>query len=337
MICLLTRTCIRSLALSLKATDVLFLRRITATIHGLPKVIHDADVDTDYPVDCELTDSSATELTLPLPGESTSIGCFITVVRLSRLLSRTLAELYTTTERRDSVGKMELLRDELKAWRQTFPHGQSSLSPMQGLCMSLAEDYMSVLIHRPGLTFDHTVRPFSECLQICTAACSRIIRWAASLLSFPHAPGLEAPLSSLVFQSALMIVFNHCHTSSGESTHKDDVVRAISLLAQCAGRTAFARSHQLLAALSDAGSLLQFLSQTIDSGPHATAASTHGTSLINSALSAREGSMGDEIQTETPASMFGIDVDGPGLGGLDHLDSLDWIFDFNPELPTTSG
>lgn len=300
----------------------------------MPKVIHDADVDTDYPIDCELTDSLATELNLPLPGESTSIGGFITIVRLSRLLSRTLAELYTTTERRDSVGKMELLRDELKAWRQGIPHGQSTT---QGLWMSLAEDYMSVLIHRPGLTFEPTVRPFSKCLQICTAACSRIIRSATSLACFRHAPGLHASLSSLIFQCALMIVFNHCHPSSREDTDKDDVVRAISFLAKCAGRRAFAHSHQLLAALSEAGSLLQSLLQAINVGPHAIAPPTRGNTLNDSVLNTGEGSIGEEIQMETPGSMFSMDVDGPSLGGLDQLDSLDWIFDFNPELQPISG
>lgn len=313
-------------------------RRITATIHGLPKVIHDADVDTEYPVDCELTESTATELSLPLPGESTSIGVYITLVRLSRLLSRTLAELYTTTERRDSVRKMESLRDELRAWSQSVPSGQSTLSTAQGLWMSLAENYMSVLIHRPGLTFDPTTRPFAECLRICNAACSRIIHSAMSLSTSQFAPGISASLSSLIFQCALMAVFNHGHGSPQEDTNKDDVVDAVSFLNQCAGKTAFVHSPQLLAALVDAGALLQSLSQAMSGGPTSVApASSHGHILIDSAFSAGERDMGDEMQLETPASVFGMDVDGSGLGELGQLDSLDWIFDFNPEFPPSSG
>lgn len=311
-------------------------RRITATIHGLPKVIHDADVDTDYPVDCELTESAATELSLPLPGESTSIGVYITLVRLSRLLSRTLAELYTTTERRDSVRKMELLRDELKAWSQSVPHGQSTLSIVQGLWMSLAEDYMSVLIHRPGLTFDPTTRPFAECLRICNAACSRMIHSAMSLTTFRFAPSVGASLSSLIFQCALMIVFNHCHAPAQGDTSKDDVAHAMSFLTQCAGKTTFAHSPQLLAALSDASALLQSLSQGMNGGPASIGPSCQGNVLIDSALSVGERDMGEGMQLETPASMFGMDVDGSGLGELGQLDSLDWIFDFNPEFPPTS-
>lgn len=268
---------------------------MTATIHGLPKVIHDADVDTDYPVDCELTESTATELSLPLPGESTSIGVYITLVRLSRLLSRTLAELYTTTERRDSVRKMEMLRDELKAWSQSVPHSHSTLSTVQGLWMSLAEDYMSVLIHRPGLTFDPTTQPFAECLRICTAACSRIIRSATGLANFRFAPGVDAALTSLVFQCALMVVFHHCHTLSSEHTNKDDVIRAISFLNQCAGKTSFAHSPQLLAALSDAGGLLQSLSQAMNGGLASIAPSNHGNVLTDPSLSAEGTGMGEEM------------------------------------------
>lgn len=339
-----TRTFLRFYTSCLFATlihraEVLTLHlahRITATIHGLPKLIHDADVDTDYPVDCELTESASAELSLPLPGESTSIGGFITLVRLSRLLSRTLAELYTTTERRDSVGKMELLRDELKAWRQGVPHGQSSLSTVQGLWMSLAEEYLMVLIHRPGLTFDPATRPFSECLRICTASCSRIVHAATSLESFRFAPGVGAPLSSLVFQCALMVVFNHCQASSREDANKDGVFRAISFLTECTGKIVFVRSHQLLAALSDAVGLLHSLSQAINGGPHVSAPLSHDNGLITSTSSAGQVNMGEEMQLETPTSIFGMGVDGSDLGELGLLDSLDWIVDFNPEILPTS-
>lgn len=229
-----------------------------------------------------------------------------------------------------------MLRDELKAWRQSVPQAQSSLSTSQGLWMSLAEDYMSVLIHRPGLTFDPTARPFSECLRICTAACSRIIRSATSLETFRYPAGVDASLSSLVFQCALMVVFNHCHTSSQEDRSKDDVVRAISFLNQSARSTGFAHSPQLLSALSDAEGLLLFLSQAMNGGPPSIASSSHGNSLIDSSLSVGERGTGEEMQLETPASMFAMDVDGSSLGELGQLDSLDWIFDFNPEIPTAS-
>lgn len=230
---------------------------------------------------------------------------------------------------------MELLRDELKAWSQAITHDQSTLSTVQGLWISLAEEYMRVLIHRPGLTFDTTTRPFSECLRICTAACSRIIRLAISLEPRRLAPGVGASLSSLVFQCALMAVFNHCHSESRENTNKDDVVCAISFLNQCVGKTAFARSSQLLAAFSDAGTLLQSLSQAMNGGSIPIVPSSHGNVLIDSALRAGEGAMGEEMQLETSTSMFGLDVDGSGLGELGQLDSLDWIFDFSPEIPPT--
>lgn len=135
-----------------------------------------------------------------------------------------------------------------------------------------------------------------------------------------------------------MIIFNHCHSSSPrEDADKDDVVSAISFLAKCAGRRAFAHSHQVLSALSDAGGLLQSLLQAIDVRPHAIVPPTRGNTLNDSVLSTGERSMGEEIQMETPGSMFSMGVDEPSLGGLDQLDSLDWILDFNPELQPISG
>lgn len=202
--------------------------------------------------------------------------------------------------------------------------------------MSLAEDYMSVLIHRPGLTFDPNTRPFSECLRICTAACSRIISSAMSLANFRFAPGVGASLSSLVFQCALMVVFNHCHTPFQGNAIKDDVVQAVSFLNKCADKAEYAHSPHLLAALSDAGALLQSLSRAMDGGSSSTAASRHGDVLIDSALCAGERDTGEQMQLETPASMFGMDIDGSGLGDFGQLDSLDWIFDFNPEIPRAS-
>lgn len=231
---------------------------------------------------------------------------------------------------------MEALRDELKAWRQSVPHGQASLSMVQGHWLSLAEDYMSVLIHRPGLTFDPTTQPFSDCLRICTAACIRIIRSATSLESLQFAPGVGALLSSLVFQCALMIFFNRCHASSREGTNTDDVSLAIAFLTRGTGKPFFTRSPQLLAALSDAVGLLQSLSQASHVDPHAITPSSHANALINSTLGAGVGTIGEEVQLETPTSIFDMDVDGSNLGELGQLDSLDWIFDFNPELPPIS-
>lgn len=216
-----------------------------------------------------------------------------------------------------------------------MPRAQST-STAQGPWMSLVGDYLSVLIHRPGLTFDPAAQPFSECLEICTSACSRVIRSAISLGSSPCALDLGAALSSLAFQCALMIVFNHCHTSR-ENAHKDDVIRAMSFLAQCERRPAFADSHQLRAALSDGAALLRSLSLTIDRGQHATAASTDRNAVTRPALTSDEGMTLGQMQMEAPASMFSMDVDYSGLVGLGQLDSLDWIFDFNPDLPSASG
>lgn len=351
-------------------------------MHGLPKVSHDADIDTDYPVDCDLEDTHATELAFPLPGESTPIGDFNTLIRLARLLSRTLAELYTTTDRRGGVGKMERLRAELGAWRQGCCLQQSagcgggtssSLSSRsgwggEGVWFALAESYIDLLIHRPGLTFDPGTVPFRNCLRICTTACARIIELAVAELDLSRIiPGIQAPLSSLVFQCALMAVFDHCHShgqigqigqivsyrpspllllaertgaaDTARANHQELIRRAVAFLRQCARHAAFARSHHFLAALSEATRLLQALqmqvigpaqSSVIDDGGSRGSTGGGGGDAVSSTVDPGQGGSmpeGGPMNFEPLTSLL-ID-DESTLEGLGGLESLDWILDYS--------
>ena len=73
--------------------------RLTAVIHDLLQLIYDADVDNDSPVDYILQNTTATQLLQPLPGESIPVSIFCHYTELTRILSRMLAELYTSTPR----------------------------------------------------------------------------------------------------------------------------------------------------------------------------------------------------------------------------------------------
>lgn len=325
-------TASRARTSTLGSADGPTCRRITATLHGLPKVTHDADIDTDYPVDCDLEDTNAAELALPLPGESTPIGEFNTLIRLSRLLSRTLAELYTTTNRRGSVDKMERLRAQIGAWRQScLENGRDgSLSPSRlGPWFSLAKSYIDLLIHRPGLTFGPDSEPFRDCLRICTAASSAIIELVTQLDTSTLITGVKPPLSSLVFQCALMVVFNSCHHSQNEPANMareagELMGRATAFLGQCACQPGFARSHHLLAAWSDATGLLQALVQAIGSP------ASIGGSAFGMALDPGQGRMPIEpMHFDEAPSLLGVSIAEPTLDGLDGLESLDWILDYN--------
>lgn len=95
-------------------------------------------------------------------------------------------------------------------------------------------------------------------------------------------------------------------------------------------------SPHLLAALSDAGALLRSLSQAMNGGSSSIGRSSQGDVLIDSALCSGGRDTGEQMQLETPASEFGMDIDGSGFGDFGQFDSLDWIFDFNPGIPRAS-
>lgn len=91
---------------------------------GLPKLIREEDVLCEYPVDAD--DEYVTEKGfLPtLPGESTKLSSALALFRMSRILSRTLTELYPTSATHDiSFRTVASLADELEEWQNNLaPH-----------------------------------------------------------------------------------------------------------------------------------------------------------------------------------------------------------------------
>ncbi|KAF7538793.1 hypothetical protein G7054_g2611 [Neopestalotiopsis clavispora] len=170
--------------------------RMTAITHGLPKLINDTNVDIDMPVDCELQVVKATDLTYPLPGEY----------------------------RRGGPEKMERLSAELQSWRQRYmmhsdeissppraPLKNSDLRPTN-VVLPLMSEVARLLIHRPGLTFDRQTLHFRQCLDVCTDACTQIINLASKNVGYKSLNIISPPMCGLIFQSALMHVFYHCHS-----------------------------------------------------------------------------------------------------------------------------
>ncbi|KAI2816563.1 transcriptional regulator family: Fungal Specific TF [Aspergillus niger] len=99
---------------------------VDVVVHGLPKLIQDDDVDTDLPIDTDLDDVTASDIPLPLPGETTSMATFILYVKLLRLFSSCLKSLYTTTKRRNGVAKITALDHELSVWHHSVVRFQGS-------------------------------------------------------------------------------------------------------------------------------------------------------------------------------------------------------------------
>lgn len=97
---------------------------LSAAHLGLPKLIREEDVHCEYPVDAD--DEYVTEKGfLPtLPGESTKLSSALALFRLSRILSRTLTELYPTSSMHDiSFRTVASLAEELEEWQNNLaPH-----------------------------------------------------------------------------------------------------------------------------------------------------------------------------------------------------------------------
>ncbi len=100
------------------------LPSLSAAHLGLPKLIREEDVHCEYPVDAD--DEYVTEKGfLPtLPGESTKLSSALALFRLSRILSRTLAELYPASSTHDIAFRtVASLIDELQEWQSNLaPH-----------------------------------------------------------------------------------------------------------------------------------------------------------------------------------------------------------------------
>ena len=91
---------------------------------GLPKLLREEDVHCEYPVDAD--DEYVTEKGfLPtLPGESTKLSSALALFRLSRILSRVLADLYPAAAMHEiSFRAISSLSDDLEEWTTNLaPH-----------------------------------------------------------------------------------------------------------------------------------------------------------------------------------------------------------------------
>ena len=95
------------------------------------------------------------------------------LVKLFKVLNEILASLYTTTERRNGIPKITLLRRKLDHWREEFlsVHEETSTERIITLL------YYSLMIHlyRPGLTFPKEVEFFQHSLQESVVSSQKFI------------------------------------------------------------------------------------------------------------------------------------------------------------------
>jgi hypothetical protein len=85
-------------------------------------LLRDADVSTDYPKDIDDENVTHQGLSPTLPGELTKISSALALFKGSRILAKTLEELYpASTTYQLSLKKLRTLSDELDQWLQSLP------------------------------------------------------------------------------------------------------------------------------------------------------------------------------------------------------------------------
>ncbi|KAL8737405.1 MAG: hypothetical protein Q9181_001712 [Wetmoreana brouardii] len=134
----------------------------SAAMLGLPKLLKEDDIHTEYPVDIDDENVSERGFEPTLPGESTRLSSALALFRGSRILAKVLDEMYPTSLSFElSLQKLSALNDELDVWLNSLPaylrlqfvqdkpatHTVGSRSPF----LSLAYHYIRTLIHRPAV------------------------------------------------------------------------------------------------------------------------------------------------------------------------------------------
>ncbi|KAI9786697.1 MAG: hypothetical protein M1816_007838 [Peltula sp. TS41687] len=163
-----------------------------AAILGLPRLLKDNDIETEYPSDVD--DEYITEegFQPPPAGESTKLSAALALFRASRILSKVLEKMYppgaTSYEisRQDQYG----LETELQNWCKSLaPHLTLHFAqgkPAQGIVssnspiLSLVFHYIRILIYRPAI--GSKIDPHSSSSVLTLADCARHIIQILQLL-----------------------------------------------------------------------------------------------------------------------------------------------------------
>lgn len=94
----------------------------TAALLGLPKLLNEDDIHTEYPIDIDDENVSERGFQSTLPGESTRLSSALALFQGSRILAKVLEELYPASHSHDlSLQKISALNDELDDWHNSLP------------------------------------------------------------------------------------------------------------------------------------------------------------------------------------------------------------------------
>ncbi|KAL4914067.1 fungal-specific transcription factor domain-containing protein [Aspergillus aurantiobrunneus] len=140
------------------------LDRLCATSTGLPVLLREEHIHTEYPEDIDDENVTETGFLPTLPGESTRISSALALFAASRILNDTLENIYPSDgEYEIPLSKMRFVAEKLEKWVKGLPghlrlefsqdkpstNVISSRSPL----LSLVYYFIRSLIHRPAVCF----------------------------------------------------------------------------------------------------------------------------------------------------------------------------------------
>lgn len=98
------------------------LDSFSAAMLGLPKLLKEEDIHTEYPVDIDDENVSERGFQPTLPGESTRLSSALALFRGSRILAKVLDEIYPASLSYElSLQKIGGLSSELDMWLDSLP------------------------------------------------------------------------------------------------------------------------------------------------------------------------------------------------------------------------
>ncbi|KAL8707422.1 MAG: hypothetical protein Q9220_007541 [cf. Caloplaca sp. 1 TL-2023] len=134
----------------------------SAALLGLPRLLNETDVHTEYPTDVDDENISERGFQPTLPGESTRVSSALALFRGSRILAKVLDELYPASLSYNvSLRKLGELSDELDTWSNALPahlrldfvqdKPSTKITGSRSPFLSLTYQYIRTLIHRPAV------------------------------------------------------------------------------------------------------------------------------------------------------------------------------------------
>ncbi|KAL2869320.1 C6 transcription factor FacB/Cat8 [Aspergillus lucknowensis] len=167
------------------------LDRFCATLTGLPVLLREEDIHTEYPEDIDDENVTETGFLPTLPGESTRVSSALALFAATRILNTMLEDIYPLDGGYEiPLSKMRSVAEKLDGWAKNLPahlrlefsqdKPSTSVTSSRSPLLSLVYYFIRSLIHRPALCFgDEHIRSSSA---LATADSSKRIVQILELL-----------------------------------------------------------------------------------------------------------------------------------------------------------